>query len=219
MVLNKRRIYKEIDVVISPSYFLANKLKHNVFLKEKIVVMHNFSDDIQRNLNETKEDYVLYFGRYSFEKGINTLLQAVDELTNIHFVFVGSGPLEDEINKRKNVTNKGFLKGKELWQVIAKAKLTIVPSEFYENCPFTILESQALGTPVLGSNLGGIPELVEKGKTGDLFESGNKLQLKQKIIETYEKSEEYSRNCRESNHITLDEYTNRIIRIYLDKNW
>ena len=127
--------------------------------------------------------HILFFGRYSYEKGIGTLLNVVDALPEVKFVFAGNGPLVYEVNQRKNINNKGFLSGSELQQTIASAKLTVIPSECFENCPFTVMESQMYGTPVLGSNLGGIPELIRVGKTGELFESGNTSDLKQKIIE------------------------------------
>lgn len=211
---NGRKTYKEIDAIISPSQFLSEKLGTNPVLNEKITVLHNFVDKANDDVFNQKEDYVLFFGRYSYEKGIGTLLKVVDALPDMKFVFAGSGPLVDEVNQRKNIINKGFLSGSELQQTIAVAKLTVIPSECFENCPFTVMESQVYGTPVLGSNLGGIPELIQVGQTGELFESGNALDLKQKIIELYNKSEEYSNNCRNITFDTIGEYVEKLIRVY-----
>ena len=71
--------------------------------------------------------------------------------------------------------NVGFQKGEALEKLIREARFSIYPSEWYENCPFSVMESQMYGTPVLGANIGGIPELIQVGKTGELFESSNCL--------------------------------------------
>lgn len=211
---NSRKTYKEIDAVISPSKFLSEKLGTNQILKDQMHVLHNFVDRANDDVKNQKEDYILFFGRYSYEKGIGTLLKVVDELPEVQFVFAGNGPLVDEVNKRKNIINKGFLSGSELQQTIASARLTVIPSECFENCPFTVMESQMYGTPVLGSDLGGIPELIQVGRTGELFESGNVLELKRKIIEVYSKSDEYSNNCKSVVFDTIEEYVEKIMKVY-----
>ena len=156
----------------------------------------------------------MYFGRFSEEKGISTLIKAAEELPEIQFVFAGTGPLESEINKVKNIKNVGFKTGKELIDLISKAKFSIYPSEWYENCPFSVMESQMYGTPVLGANIGGIPELIQVGKTGELFESGDKEKLKLQIKEMIEKADEYSKNCASISFDTADEYCEKLLNIY-----
>lgn len=207
---NKRDVYSYIDTIISPSEFLSNKLGTNSVLRERTVVLRNFVDRCQSNKKYDKKDYVLYFGRYCYEKGIGTLLEAVDRLKDIQFVFAGSGPLEDEVNKRKNIRNLGFLSGEELIETISSAKFSVVPSECYENCPFALMESQIYGTPVLGADIGGIPELIEKGVNGELFESGNVDDLVNKINDMYFGS--YS--MEDVNYDTLNSYCLRLMRIY-----
>ena len=76
------------------------------------------------------------------------------------------------------------------------------------------MESQMYGTPVLGANIGGIPELIQVGKTGELFESGNKEELKAKILLMLEKTSVYSRNCKNISFDTIDEYCEKIMKIY-----
>lgn len=213
----RRKTYKEIDAIISPSKFLSEKLQTNQVLKDKIHVLHNFVDKANGDVKNQKEDYILFFGRYSHEKGIGTLLKVVDELPEMQFVFAGNGPLVDEVNKRKNIINKGFLSGSELQQTIASAKLTVIPSECFENCPFTVMESQMYGTPVLGTNLGGIPELIQVGRTGELFENGKVSELKRKIVEVYSKSDEYSNNCKGVVFDTIKEYIDKIMKVYIRK--
>ncbi len=123
------------------------------------------------------EEYILYSGRYSEEKGISTLISVCKDLPKVQFVFVGTGPLEEELSSIPNIRNVGFRTGYDLEKLIRGAHFSIYPSEWYENCPFSVIESLMYGTPVLGANIGGIPELVEERKTGMLFESGNKNDL------------------------------------------
>ena len=107
------------------------------------------------------KDYVLYFGRFSEEKGIGTLIKVCKELPDVQFIFAGTGPLEETVNGIKNIKNVGFQKGEALEKLIREARFSIYPSEWYENCPFSVMESQMYGTPVLGADIGVIPELIE----------------------------------------------------------
>lgn len=211
-----KKIYRELDNIICCSNFMKNKMDVNPIFKEKTVAIHNFIDKVEQKETK-KKGYILYFGRFSTEKGIGTLIDVCQELENIKFVFAGVGPLENEIKKIKNITNVGFKSGQELENLIREASFTIYPSEWYENCPFSVMESQMYGTPVLGADIGGIPELIQIGKTGEIFESGNKEELKNKILELWnnkEKLKEYSKNCRGISFDTLEEYYKKIIRIY-----
>ena len=97
------------------------------------------------------------------------------------------------------------------------ARFSIYPSEWYENCPFSVMESQMYGTPVLGANIGGIPELIQVGKTGELFKSGNGKDLKEKIEKLWGDKKlcaEYSANCKDINFDTIDEYYEKIMKVY-----
>ena len=213
---NKLGVYKNFDAVICPSGFLADKLSSNPVLKDKITVMHNFIN-IQNPISIEKKDYVLFYGRYSKEKGIETLLNVADKLPNIQFVFAGIGPLNEEVDKRKNIENKGFLSGESLASLISEAAFTVVPSECPENCPFTVMESQMYGTPVLGAEIGGIPELIKTGETGELFESGNAQQLERMIesmISDKAKLKAYSENCVNVKFDTTEEYFEKLIKLF-----
>ena len=214
---NARKTYMYFDAVISPSSFLAEKLGTNSILKEKIVTLHNFIDAANSDVKKEKGEYILFFGRYSYEKGIGTLLKVVDKFPSEKFVFAGNGPLVDEVNKRSNIVNKGFLSGSELQQTIAAAKFTIIPSECFENCPFTVMESQMYGTPVLGANRGGIPELIQIGETGELFEPGDEKDLMTKFELMKLKAKEYSANCEKIRFDSLEEYCNKLINIFKGK--
>lgn len=164
----KAHTYKEIDRVICCSAFMQSQIEKHPDLAGRTRVLHNFCTVPPRPQVE-KEDYVLYFGRYDKEKGIDTLLAAAKALPQLHFVFAGSGTMAEEIQQLPNATDVGFCTGDDLYRRIAAAKCSIYPSVWYENCPYSVMESIALGTPVLGANIGGIPELIEDGKTGVLL--------------------------------------------------
>ena len=162
-------------------------------------------------------DYALYFGRFSEEKGIGTLIKVCKELPDVQFIFAGTGPLEDTINGVSNIKNVEFQRGEALEKLIREARFSIYPSEWYENCPFSVMESQMYGTPVLGAEIGGIPELIQVGKTGELFESGNAEDLKRKVQKLWgdkKLCEQYSKNCKDISFDTIDEYYEKIMKVY-----
>lgn len=210
--------YKYIDTMICCSEFMKSKLDTNPIFATKTVALHNFIDKVEWK-NTEKKDYVLYFGRFSEEKGIGTLIDVCKKLPNIQFVFAGTGPLEDEIKNIRNIKNVGFKKGESLEKLIREARFSIYPSEWYENCPFSVMESQMYGTPVLGARIGGIPELISEGKTGELFTSGDGKDLMSKIQKLWnnkELCEEYSANCKDISFDTIDEYYKKIVKIYMN---
>lgn len=208
--------YKYIDTMICCSEFMKSKLDSNHIFATKTVALHNFIDKVEWK-NTEKKDYVLYFGRFSEEKGIGTLIDACKKLPNIQFVFAGTGPLENEIKSIGNIKNVGFQKGENLEKLIREARFSIYPSEWYENCPFSVMESQMYGTPVLGARIGGIPELISEGKTGELFESGdgNELMLKiQRMWNDRKLIDKYSKNCKRISFDTVEEYCVKIMKVY-----
>lgn len=208
--------YKYIDAMICCSEFMKTKLDTNSLFAKKTIALHNFIDKVEWKDTE-KKDYVLYFGRFSEEKGIGTLLKVCKELPNIQFVFAGTGPLEDTVNGISNIKNVGFQTGEALETLIREARYSIYPSEWYENCPFSVMESQMYGTPVLGANIGGIPELIQNGKTGELFESTNAKDLKEKIEKLWEDkplTDSYSKNCQDISFDTIEEYYKKLMKIY-----
>ena len=169
-------------------------------------------------VKQTLRDYVLYFGRFSEEKGIGTLIKVCKSLPEVQFVFAGTGPLDKNIDSIKNINNVGFQSGDELEKLIREARFSIYPSEWYENCPFSVMESQMYGTPVLGADIGGIPELIKVGDTGDLFESSDEMMLRNKIEFMWTHKDvvdEYSNNCRNVDFDTIEEYYDKLIEIYL----
>lgn len=212
-------VYKYIDTMICCSEFLKTKMDSNPLFAKRTVAIHNFVDKVEWK-EVQKKHYVLYFGRFSKEKGIDTLAKVGKELPDVQFIFAGTGPLEEVINGIPNIKNVGFQKGAALKKLIREARFSIYPSEWYENCPFSVMESQMYGTPVLGADIGGIPELIRVGKTGDLFESGNASELKSKIQKLWkdkELCEQYTRNCRNINFDDIEEYGKKLMKIYQGK--
>lgn len=158
--------------------------------------------------------YVLYFGRYSEEKGIGTLVKAAKELVEANFIFAGKGSLEEIINKVPNITNIGFVSGNTLISLIHYAQVSLYPSEWYENCPFSVMESQMYGTPVIGADIGGIPELINVGKTGEVFKSGDKEGLKHQIKKFCDNKalcHKYAVNCRDIHFDDAAEYVRQLM--------
>jgi glycosyltransferase involved in cell wall biosynthesis len=183
-------IYKMIDYFITPSEFLKNKLIDYGFDSKKIVHIPNFIDIEKIRANYTHSDYFLYLGRLSREKGILTLLKAIKSLQgSARLKIVGKGQIEEEIvnyitiNKLENLVEMlGYRGEKELEDIMKKAMFVVVPSECYENFPYAVLEAFAYGKPVIGANIGGIPEQIDDGVNGYLFEYKNTSELAEKII-------------------------------------
>ena len=187
--------YAKIDLLIAPSKFMQSKLEEWGIEASKIKQLY-YSLDLKKSGQETDLGQgLLYFGRLSKEKGLETLLAAMKDLPNINLKIVGEGPQEAlllkyiEANNLKNVELLGYKSGEELNNIIKSARFVVLPSIWYENNPLAILEAFSQGKPVIGSDLGGIPELVQENKTGFLFEPGNASQLKDKIQTNYQQSE------------------------------
>lgn len=225
-----RRAYCMVDVIICPSAFMKRQLDTDAVLREKTVLLHNFAKTAETGMTgETEEKdgmawaklqtklpgrYVLYFGRFSKEKGVETLLQVCKKLTDVSFVFAGTGPLTGEISQVSNIRNVGFVSGEALQKLIAGAEFSIYPSEWYENCPFSVMESQVYGTPMIASAIGGIPELLQDGVTGELFEAGNSVELARKIERLWQQPaicRKYRKNCKNIKFDTTEEYCDKII--------
>lgn len=210
------RAYGCIDTIICPSKFLKTKLDTQKRFADKTVAIHNFIEP-QESLKEEKGNYVLEFGHLSRDKGTLTLLEVAKRMPDTKFVFAGYGKAEEDIVKVANAEYVGFKTGEELRLLISRAKCSVYPSEWYENCPFSVIESQIYHTPVVASNMGGIPELIRNGETGLLFEAGNTDDLEQKLrylLETSGVVEEYTENCSRIEFETPETYYEKLIRIY-----
>ena len=210
-------VYNKIDKIICCSEFLKSKMDTNPVFAGKTVALHNFIDkSVSDFLPDEKKDYVLYFGRYSQEKGIMPLIEVCKQLPDINFIFAGTGPLENELAGIPNVTNIGFQTGDALKKYISQARFTVYPSQWYENCPFSVMESQLYGTPVLGADIGGIPELIRDSETGELFPAADVDVLKAKIEKLWNNknlTDEYSANCKSIEFDSVEEYVAKLANI------
>ena len=186
--INKwRKAYDKIDYIITPSEFYRKKFIEFGIDENKISHIPNFLSTEQVDYDVIpNQDYFLYFGRLSEEKGIMTLIKAMEGIKSTLKV-VGTGPLQDEIKQfvkdknYKNIEILGFKSGKELNTIVANAKAVVLPSEWYENGPYSAIEALRLKVPLIGSDLGGIPELIDEGENGYIFEHGNDFELNRKL--------------------------------------
>ena len=177
--------WEQVKCYLCPSKFILEKMQENGFAAEKLVYIPNFVDPNQYQVNYDDSEYVLYAGRLSHEKGVLTLVKAMADL-DIPLKIVGDGPVKEQIqsfivnNKIERIELLGYKAGGELASLYQGAAFVAVPSEWYENAPMSILESYAYGKPVLGADIGGIPEMIDDCMTGMLFDSGDIVSLKDK---------------------------------------
>ncbi|MCD8257880.1 MAG: glycosyltransferase, partial [Bacteroides uniformis] len=193
MKWNRERIEKCTDIYLCPSRFMANKMTEGGFSHDKIHKLCNFIDvEKCRKDSYSKEDYYCFIGRLSHEKGIKTLIEAANSLP-YKLVIIGGGPLEEEAKAQagNKVEFVGFKQWEQIKEIVGKARFSVIPSEWYENNPLSVIEAQCLGTPVLGARIGGIPELIEEGVSGMTFESHNVKDLKEKIESMFATSFDY----------------------------
>ena len=216
-------VYDKIHRFICPSAFLEEKLLNVPRFRGKTVMLHNFLSKVSDAGGAPKGDYVLYFGRLAEEKGIDRILEACRLLPDIPFVIAGGGPLEDLCKNctLPNVKYVGFKTGKELEELVAGALFTLHLSIWYENCPLALLESQSLGTPVLCNRIGGIPELVEEGKTGILNDTFTPEAYAETIAALYADKAllaEMAQNClrKRESMMTLERYCDKLLALYTE---
>ncbi len=190
------RIYeKNIDLFHVPSRFMGDKFRRAGVGEGK--TRHLF---YTINLQEftpqfAAGSYLLYFGRLADEKGILTLLRASRSYPAAPLYLVGDGPQRPQLEAfvaehgLKHVRFLGLKSGTELQEVVRGARAVIVPSEWYDNSPLVIYESFAYGKPVICSDMGGMPELVDDGENGLHFRAGDEDALAQQMGALWENPE------------------------------
>ena len=170
--------------------FYRQKMLEVGLPEKKLFIRPNFIDPAAFAPDRSSPgsgEYALYLGRLSSEKGPLTVLRAFEKLPDVPLKIVGTGPLEAEMKqyiRDKNLVNVemvGFKSGADKWQMIKNALFAIIPSECYENFPMVSLEYFSGGKPIIASNLGGLPHIVEEGKTGMLYRPGDVDHLVEKI--------------------------------------
>ena len=189
---SRKKLEKYTATFICPSEFLRKEMIDGGFNSNKLTKLNNFIDvaKITRPVYLNKENYYCYVGRLSPEKGLETLLKTAVEMPYT-LRIIGAGNLEHELKQKyqaKHIIFEGYKSWNEIETIVRKAMFTVMPSECLENNPISTIESLALGTPVLGARIGGIPELIEENLNGLLFESRNKDDLKRQVQRFFEKS-------------------------------
>ncbi len=194
---NRERLEECTDLFVCPSRFMAEKMAQGGFCKDKLKVLCNFIDiEKCRKDDYAKENYYCYVGRLSHEKGVGTLIEAAARLS-YKLKVIGGGPLMELLKVKNeelkgNVEFLGFRQWEEIKETVGHARFTVIPSEWYENNPLSVIEAECIGTPVLGARIGGIPELIDEGMNGMTFESGNTDDLIGKIEAMYNAEFDYS---------------------------
>lgn len=217
-------IYNKIDHIITPSIFYKKELKKDGI--KNVTGLHNFILLEDYQVETQDEGYLLYIGRLSKEKGIFDLVKAMKD-NKENLLIAGSGPEKEKIDnliKEEKLTKRvkllGQLKPTEVKEYVRKAHVVVVPSVWYENCPYSVLETIAIGKPIIGADIGGIPELVIDGENGLLFESGNSKDLSKKISELYSNKKLYKKFCENSKKISKqydkNKYYENLMKIYND---
>jgi len=221
------KIYtKKIDRIITPSEFYKKKFIQDGIDENRIIAMHNFVELKDYDLPVQDDGYALYFGRLSEEKGVLNLINAFSQLDCGSLYIAGEGPEQETVEKiikEKNITDRvkllGFLNADQMKETIRKARFIVVSSIWYENCPYSVMETLAIGKPVLGANIGGIPELAQDGRNGLIYQYDaiNDLADKMKtLFEDEQLVKEFSKNAKEdANHLYGKEiYYNKILGVY-----
>lgn len=222
-VYKLRKTYRKMDYVVTPSFFYKKKLEAAGIFNCPIEHVCNFLPEGTVYEAGAVGDYFLYFGRLSREKGIRTLIKAfIKARVEEKLYIVGSGPEEDRLRimvRKLGMEDKilflGFKSGNELKEIVANALCVCLPSEWYENGPYSILEAQALGRPAIVSDYGGLPELVEDGRTGYITEAGNVHDLTRKIRKmSHSQMDSAYISSRAAQAYSADLYAQHIIEIY-----
>ncbi|HXH09769.1 MAG TPA: glycosyltransferase family 4 protein [Alphaproteobacteria bacterium] len=182
--------FDKIDHFIALTNFVAEKLlESGLTTADKISVLGNFLPVplAEYGRSAMRTPYVVYIGRLSPEKGILTLLDAIRPLPHVRLKVLGSGPLQDSVtayirsHRLYNVDLLGYVGGEERDRILRGAWCCVVPSECYETFPLIVLESAAVGTPIVASRIGSLATLVADGETGLLFTPGDSADLRSKL--------------------------------------
>jgi glycosyltransferase involved in cell wall biosynthesis len=221
------RKYLNVNLFIAPSRFLAELMIRGGIPADRVRVVPNGIDcDRIAPCDGNDDGYGLYLGRLSPEKGLRTLLRAAVR-AKLRLRVVGDGPerasLERDVLEAgwAGITFEGRRAGVELDAALRGASFVVIPSEWYENAPMSVLESMAWGKPVIASQIGGIPELVADQETGLLFEPGNHHALADAmhalaVDSGLRRAMGRAARRRVEDRFSLEEHCRRLLRVYED---
>jgi glycosyltransferase involved in cell wall biosynthesis len=174
---------KCVDCFLAPSKFVRNKFVEHGWDPAKFEVLPHFQRVKPAVERHAEAAPLLYFGRLSPEKGVRDLLRAMQRLPDLRLIIAGEGPERiglEQLSSALALTNvefAGHMHGAELERAIANSRFTILPSHAFETLGKTILESYAQARAVVATDLGSRRELVDAGKTGLLYKTGDVEQL------------------------------------------
>lgn len=217
---------KNVDRFVVPSQFYMDKFVEWGLPANKFVHIPNFVDISTHKADEDVGKAFVFFGRLGDEKGLKTLVKAAS-LAKVPVWIVGRGQEEESLRKLTAELNAdvhffGYKAGDELHELINRSRAVILPSEWYENAPMSVLETYALGRPVLGARIGGIPELIREQETGIIFESDNVESLSQAMLYVTNLSDSrvatMGKNGRHwvEQDFTAELYRDRLLNLYTD---
>ena len=203
-----RLFHDNVTLLVALTEFAKRRLVDAGFEAERICVLPNMVEIGESPTDAARGRYVVFAGRMSQEKGVDTLLTAAGKLSDVPVRLAGDGPVFGQLAARKpdNAVLLGQLGGDELTAIYRRARLLVLPSKCYEMCPLVISEAMSHGLPVVASRIGGIPELVEDGVTGLLFEPGNADDLAAKIDTLWRDRELCRRMGRAGRERAISEY-------------
>lgn len=184
---NQYNFKNNIDIYIALTDFVKKIFIDSGYDKKKIYIKDNGFIDKKLKRSESK-GYFLYLGRISKEKGINFLLDSFIVMNKYILKIAGLSPDIDEYKTgyaHKNIEFIGYIDGSEKERLIREAIALILPSEWFENYPMVIVEAFSYGIPVIASNIGGIPYIIEDGVNGFLFDTGDASSLNEKLDKLY----------------------------------
>lgn len=218
---------KYIDKFITPSNSLKTLiLNSNIGIEQnKIVTVNNFltDEELKTVPNYNNKGYFLYVGRLSPEKGVDYLLEAINQLPkDIKLKIVGTGPEEKRYkqfvkdNNLNNIEFLGFKNRQEVKEEYQNCIATILPCNWFENFPTTSMESFINGKPIIASSIGGIPEQITHNKTGLLFEAANIKQLQDCILKYWNSPDFVIEHGKNAYQKAINQYTEK--RYYLELN-
>lgn len=178
--IKKHKFYDKIDLIITPSLFFKKKIESSNLIHTKVVHLCNpCLNEPVKEIKANPDNYFLYLGRLSREKGIGLLLHSFINIKSSLYI-VGKGPEESRLRKlaeELGLNNKvkflGFKSGDELNQIIYNSKAVVLPSQWYENGPYSAIEALSMGKPLIVSNYGGLPELIDDN--GYIFNTKKEL--------------------------------------------
>jgi len=166
---------RDVDRFVTPSKFFIEKFVEWGWERERFTYIPNFVDTRQFEPRGDVGTAFVYLGRLLLDKGLGTFIRAVAQ-AGVKGWIVGTGPEEQHLRDLATELNAdveflGYKTGEAMADTIRHARAMVLPSELYENAPMSVLEAYALERPVIGADIGGIPELIRVGETGGLFPS------------------------------------------------